>query len=86
LLLKIVLDRLAIPAPPRAGRGSFMGGLDSLRPRHARQENQYDGEFHPRVTMRILRHSKIAVTVEIYTEAPSEATRDALRKLGGWLA
>ena len=32
------------------------------------------------------RHSKIAVTMEIYTEAPSDATRDALRKLGDWLA
>ena len=30
----------------------------------------------------ILRHSKIAVTMEIYTEVPSAATRDALRKLG----
>jgi len=43
-------------------------------------------DVHPRVAMRILRHSKIAVTMEIYTEAPSDATRDALRKLGGWLA
>jgi hypothetical protein len=25
-------------------------------------------------------------TIEIYTEATSEATRDALRKLGDWLA
>jgi hypothetical protein len=32
--------------------------------------------------MRILRHSKIAVTMEVYTEAPPTATRDALRKLG----
>jgi hypothetical protein len=32
-----------------------------------------------------LRHSKIALTMEIYTEAPSEATRDALRKLSDWL-
>ena len=31
--------------------------------------------------MHILRHSKIAVTMEIYTEAPSEATCEALRKL-----
>ncbi len=38
-------------------------------------------DVHPRVAMRILRHSKIAVTMEIYTEAPSDATRDALRKL-----
>ena len=40
---------------------------------------------HPRVAMQILRHSKIAVTMEIYTEAPSDATRDALRKLSDWL-
>ena len=32
-----------------------------------------------------LRHSKIAVTMEIYTEVPSAATRDALRKLSQWL-
>jgi hypothetical protein len=31
-------------------------------------------DVHPRVAMRILRHSKIAVTMEIYTEAPSDAT------------
>src|SRR5215472_13593323 len=43
-------------------------------------------DVHPRVAMRILRHSKIAITMEIYTEAPSDATRDALRKLSDWLA
>lgn len=43
-------------------------------------------DVHPRVAMRILRHSKIAVTMEIYTEAPSDATREALRKLSDWLA
>jgi len=32
--------------------------------------------------MRILRHSKIAVTMEIYTEVPDESARDALRRLG----
>jgi hypothetical protein len=42
-------------------------------------------DVHPRVAMRILRHSKIAVTMEIYTGAPSDATRDALRKLSDWL-
>ena len=42
-------------------------------------------EVHPRVAMQILRHSKIAVTMEIYTEVPSEATREALKKLGRWL-
>ena len=42
-------------------------------------------DVHSRVAMRILRHSKINVTMEIYTEAPSDATRDALRKLGDLL-
>ena len=42
-------------------------------------------DLHPRVAMQILRHSKIAVTMEIYTEVPSAATRDALKKLGQWL-
>jgi integrase len=42
-------------------------------------------DVHPRVAMQILRHSKIAVTMEIYTEVPSVATREALGKLGQWL-
>ena len=42
-------------------------------------------DVHPRVAMQILRHSKIAVTMEIYTEVASAATRDALRKLSDWL-
>jgi hypothetical protein len=32
--------------------------------------------------MRILRHSNIAVTMEIYTEVPDAITREALRRLG----
>lgn len=43
-------------------------------------------DIHLRVAMRILRHSKIGITMEVYTEVPSQATRDALRKLGDWLA
>jgi hypothetical protein len=39
----------------------------------------------PGVAMRILRHSKIAVTMEIYTEVPDDSTRDALRRLGDQL-
>lgn len=34
------------------------------------------------MAMQILRHSKIAVTMEIYTHIPSELTRNALHKLG----
>ena len=42
-------------------------------------------DVHPRVATQILRHSKIAITMEIYTEVPSASTREALRKLGQWL-
>jgi hypothetical protein len=39
-------------------------------------------DVHPRVAMRILRHSKIAITMQIYTDASDDITREALRKLG----
>jgi integrase len=42
-------------------------------------------DVHPRVAMQILRHSKIAVTMDIYTEVPSASTRKALKRLGKWL-
>jgi len=37
---------------------------------------------HPRVAMQILRHSQISITMQVYSEVPSEATQDALRRLG----
>ncbi len=39
-------------------------------------------DVHPRVAMEILRHAKIATTMEIYTEVPDAITRAALKKLG----
>ncbi len=38
--------------------------------------------MHPRVAMQILRHSKISITMEIYTEVPDASTHEALRRLG----
>jgi hypothetical protein len=35
--------------------------------------------------MAILRHARISITMGIYTEVPSRATRDALRRLSRWL-
>jgi hypothetical protein len=32
--------------------------------------------------MQILRHSKIAVTMEVYAEVVSSSTKEALRRLG----
>ena len=43
-------------------------------------------DVHPPVAMQILRHSKVAVTMDIYTEVPSDATRKALKGWeGGWI-
>jgi hypothetical protein len=41
-----------------------------------------DLEVHPRVIMQILRHAQFAVTMEIYAQASSGATREALKRLG----
>jgi integrase len=43
-------------------------------------------DVHPRVAMQILRHSQIAVTMNVYSEVSSDATREALRRLGDSLA
>jgi integrase len=42
-------------------------------------------DVHPRVAMAILRHSRMAMTMEIYTQVPDKATRDALRRLSAEL-
>jgi integrase len=42
-------------------------------------------DVHPRVAMAILRHSRIALTMEIYTQVPDKMTRDALSRLSDWL-
>ena len=39
-------------------------------------------DVHPRVPMQILRHSQIAITMEIYSEVPTAKTRSALKRLG----
>ena len=43
-------------------------------------------DVHPRVAMQILRHSKISITMEIYTEVPDASTKEALGRLGESLA
>ncbi|HMM94819.1 site-specific integrase [Phycicoccus sp.] len=39
-------------------------------------------EVHPRVAMAVLRHSRIALTMEVYSQVSSQSTRDALHQLG----
>lgn len=40
-----------------------------------------DLDVRPRVIMQILRHANIKVSMEIYSQAPSHQTREALRRL-----
>ena len=42
-------------------------------------------DVHPRIAMAILRHSRIALTMEIYTQVPDRVTREALKRLSDWL-
>jgi integrase len=39
-------------------------------------------DVHPPVAMQVLRHSQISVTMNIYSEVSSDATRRALKRLG----
>ncbi len=39
-------------------------------------------DVHPRVAMQVLRHSQIAITMNVYSEVGSAETRTALRRLG----
>jgi integrase len=39
-------------------------------------------DVHPRVAMQVLRHTQIAMTMEIYSEVPTAKTRSALKRLG----
>jgi integrase len=41
-----------------------------------------DLEVHPRQVMQILRHAEFSVTMEIYAQSTSRATREALKRLG----
>ncbi|MBE1488631.1 integrase [Plantactinospora soyae] len=41
-----------------------------------------DLDVHPRVVMQILRHAKFSITMDIYTQVSSKATREALNRPG----
>jgi len=47
------------------------------------EPSNFDRSFNRRIALAGV--TKIAITMEIYTEVPSASTREALRKLGQWL-
>ncbi|MBD0734460.1 tyrosine recombinase XerC [Streptomyces sp. CBMA29] len=86
----VFTTRYGTPVEPRNFNRSFASRSDKAGVRRIRLHDTRHTcgsllaalDVHPRVAMQILRHSKIAVTMEVYTHIPSEATRKALRKLG----
>ena len=43
-------------------------------------------DVHPRVAMQILRHSRISITMDIYSQVAASSTREAVGRLGTTLA
>ncbi|MFI0718973.1 tyrosine recombinase XerC [Streptomyces sp. NPDC021224] len=86
----VFTTRYGTPVEPRNFNRSFANRSDKAGVRRIRLHDTRHTcgsllaalDVHPRAAMQILRHSKITVTMEVYTHIPSEATRKALRKLG----
>lgn len=78
------------PIEPSNFRRSFANACDkaSVRKVHVHATRKTCAsllvalDVHPRVAMQILRHSQIAVTMNVYSEVSSEETRKALKRLG----
>lgn len=86
----VFTTRWGTPIEPRNFNRSFdarcaKGGVPRIRvhdTRHTCASLLAALDVHPRVAMRILRHAKISMTMEVYTEVSDEITRAALKKLG----
>lgn len=86
----VFTGRYGTPVDPRTLNRRFTArcqaaGVRVLRVHDARKTCAtllVDLDVHPRVIMGVLRHAEVAVTMEIYANASSKATREALRRLG----
>jgi integrase len=86
----VFTGRYGTPIDPRTLNRKFTARCEAARVRPITVHDArntcatllIDLDVHPRVIMRILRHADQPVTMEIYANASSAATRDALRRLG----
>jgi len=86
----VITTRYGTPFEPRNFNRQFTARCPKAKVRYIKPDGMRRTcasllaalDIHPRVAMRVLRHSKIAVTMEIYTEVPDSITREALRRLG----
>ncbi len=85
----VFTTRLGTPVEPRNFNRSFQAriqkaGVRRIAVHDARRTCAtllVDLEVHPRVVMQILRHADFNVTMEIYSQVSSKATRKALKRL-----
>nr|WP_174242799.1 tyrosine-type recombinase/integrase [Micromonospora costi] len=86
----IFTTRYGLPVEPRNVNRSYdsritRAGVPKITVHDARRtccSLLVDLDVHPRIAMAILRHADFSITVEIYSQVSSKATREALRKLG----
>lgn len=85
----VFTTRWGTPIEPRNFSRSFdarcaKAGVPRIRvhdTRHTCASLLAELEVHPRVAMRILRHAKITMTMEVYTKVSDKITRAALQRL-----
>ena len=83
-------SRFGTPVEPRTfnrawDRRCLRAGVPKITVHDARRTCAtllVDLDVHPRVIMQVLRHAEMSVTMEIYSQASSDATREALKRLG----
>ena len=84
------VHRYGLPVEPRNFNRSYdsriqRAGVPKITVHDARRTCAsllVDLDVHPRIAMAILRHADFSITMEVYSQVSSEATRDALRRLG----
>jgi integrase len=89
----VFTTRYGRPVEPRNFNRSFearcqASGTRRIRvhdTRHTCASLLAEMDVHPRVAMQILRHSRVAMTLDVYSKVSSKATRDALKRLGSIL-
>ncbi len=86
----VFTGRYGTPMDPRTLNRRFSARCEASGVRHIGVHDArktcatllVDLDVHPRVIMRVLRHADLGVTMEIYANASSASTREALRRLG----
>ncbi|MEV1290031.1 site-specific integrase [Micromonospora sp. NPDC049679] len=86
----VFTTRYGLPVEPRNfsrswDAGCARAGVKKITVHDARRTCAsllVDLDVHPRIAMAILRHADFSITMDVYSQASSKATRNALRRIG----